>query len=72
MGASDYRSAASSGVRLGGDPADAPWDPKLREAMRAGGHAVYVETVGSQLLADLAEYRPGAWSMHSRLTASVT
>ena len=60
MGASDYQSAARSGVGLGGDPLDTPWDPELREAMRAGGHAVYEETVGSLLLADLAEYRPGA------------
>jgi hypothetical protein len=29
----------------------------LREAMRVEGHAVYEETVGGQLLADLATYR---------------
>ena len=60
MGASDYRLAARAGVRLGGDPVDTPWDPGLRETMRAGGHAVYEETVGDQLLADLAGYGPGA------------
>ena len=54
MGASDYRSAARTGVALGGDPAGTPWDPALGEAMRAEGHAVYEETVGDQLLADLA------------------
>ena len=37
---------------------DTPWDPELREAMRAEGHAVYEETVGDHLLADLAEYGP--------------
>ncbi len=60
MGASDYRLAARAGVRLGGDPVDTPWDPGLRETMRAEGHAVYEETVGDQLLADLAGYGPGA------------
>lgn len=60
MGASDYRLAARPGVRLGGDPVDTPWDPGLREVMRAEGHAVYEETVGGQLLADLAEYGAGA------------
>jgi hypothetical protein len=29
----------------------------LGEEMRAEGHAVYEETVGDQLLADLGEYR---------------
>jgi hypothetical protein len=53
MGASDYLEAVRSGIRLGGDPVDAPWDPQLREAMCAEGHAVYEETVGDQLLADL-------------------
>ena len=56
MSASDYRSAASEGVRLTGEPAKAPWDPGLIEAMRATGHAVYEETLGDQLLADLATY----------------
>ena len=37
MGAGDYRLAARPGVRLGGDPVDTPWDPGLREAMRADG-----------------------------------
>jgi hypothetical protein len=69
MSASDYRSAARSGIRLGGDPVDTPWDPGLREAMRAEGLAVYEETMGSQLLVDLAEYRPGAQVTHSRLTS---
>ena len=57
MGASDYRSAASEGVRLTGEPVNAPWDPELLEAMRVTGHAVYEETLGDQLLADLATYR---------------
>jgi hypothetical protein len=52
MGAGDYLSAVCSGVRPGGDPVDTPWDPGLREAMRAEGQAVYEETVGDQLLAD--------------------
>lgn len=56
MSASDYRSAASEGVRLTGEPVKAPWDPGLLEAMRATGHAVYEETLGDQLLADLATY----------------
>ncbi len=57
MGASDYRLAARPGVGLGGDPVDTPWDPGLRETMLAEGHAVYEETVGDQLLADLATCR---------------
>jgi uncharacterized protein (TIGR02679 family) len=60
MGASDYRSAARSEVRLGGDPADTPWDPGLGEAMRATGYAVYEETVGDQLLADLGGHAQAA------------
>ncbi len=56
MGASDYLPAASEGVRLTGEPVKAPWDPGLIEAMRATGHAVYEETLGDQLLADLATY----------------
>jgi hypothetical protein len=56
MGASDYLSAASEGVRLTGEPVKAPWDPGLLEAMRATGHAVYEEMLGDQLLADLATY----------------
>ena len=57
MGASDYRLAARSGVRLGEDAVDTPWDPGLGEAMRATGYAVYEETMGDQLLADLAGTR---------------
>ncbi len=60
MSASDYRSAARPGVGLGGDPVDTPWDPGLREAMSVEGHAVYEETVGDQLLADLAKRSPGS------------
>jgi uncharacterized protein (TIGR02679 family) len=56
MGARDYRSAASVGIGLKGEPVDAPWDPQLPEAMRATGYAVYEETLGDQLLADLATY----------------
>jgi Protein of unknown function C-terminus (DUF2399) len=60
MSARDYLSAASEGVRLTGEPVNAPWAPELREAMRVLGHAVYEETLGDQLLVDLAIYRPGA------------
>ena len=60
MSASDYRSAASAGTGLRGEPVDAPWDPGLGEAMSVEGHAVYEETVGDQLLADLAGYGSGA------------
>jgi uncharacterized protein (TIGR02679 family) len=60
MGARDYRSAASVGIGLKGEPVDAPWDPQLPEAMRATGYAVYEETLGDQLLADLAAYRLSA------------
>ena len=56
LSTSDYLSAASEGVRLTGEPVNAPWDPGLLEAMRATGHAVYEETLGDQLLADLATY----------------
>jgi hypothetical protein len=56
MSASDYLSAAGEGVRLTGEPVKAPWDPGLLEAMRVTGHAVYEETLGDQLLADLATY----------------
>ena len=57
MSASDYRSVASEGVGLKGEPVNAPWDPGLLEAMRVTGHAVYEETLGDQLLADLTDYR---------------
>jgi len=60
MGASDYRLTTPAGVRLAGDPVNTPWDPGLAEAMSVEGHAVYEETVGDQLLADLAGYGPGA------------
>jgi uncharacterized protein (TIGR02679 family) len=58
MGASDYRLSTCAGVRLAGDPVSTPWDPGLAEAMSVDGHAVYEETVGDQLLADLAGYGP--------------
>jgi uncharacterized protein (TIGR02679 family) len=60
MGASDYRLATHSGVRLGEDPVDTPWDPGLAEAMRATGYAVYEETEGDQLLGDLGGHGPAA------------
>jgi uncharacterized protein (TIGR02679 family) len=60
MGTSDYRLAARSGVRLGEDAVDTPWDPGLGEAMRATGYAVYEETVGDQLLADLGGHAQAA------------
>jgi hypothetical protein len=56
MGASDYLSAASEGIRLRGEPVNAPWDPELLKAMSVTGYAVYEETLGDQLLADLATY----------------
>lgn len=56
MAASDYRLAADSGVSLQGDPVATPWDAELREAMHTIGRAVYEETVGDQLLADLTEH----------------
>ena len=67
MGASDYRLAARPGVRLAGDPVNTPWDPGLAEAMSVEGHAVYEETVGDQLLADLAGYGPGNQSVNHTL-----
>jgi hypothetical protein len=60
MSASDYRSAVCSGVGLGGDSVDTPWDPGLGEAMRATGYALYEETVGDQLLGDLGGHGLGA------------
>lgn len=59
MSAADYRQAAVSGKPLAGEPVDTPWDPELREAMRAAGYAVYEEMVGDPLLADLAG-QPGS------------
>jgi uncharacterized protein (TIGR02679 family) len=59
MSASDYLSGAEtdgSYLALSGDPVATPWDPQLRETMRATGRAVYEETVADQLLTDLAEY----------------
>lgn len=56
MAASDYRLAASRGVSLQGDPVATPWDAELREAMHTMDRAVYEETVGDQLLADLTEH----------------
>ncbi len=61
MNVGDYLSAARFGVSLGGDPVDTPWDPGLREAMRVESHAVYEETVGDQILADLVKYSHGAY-----------
>ena len=59
MTASDYLSGVKAG-RYGrspskGDPVPTPWEPGLRETMRATGRAVYEETVADQLLADLSD-----------------
>ena len=57
MTAGDYLSgiqAADMAIALKGDPVPTPWEPELRETMRATGRAVYEETVADQLLADLA------------------
>ena len=70
MAASDYRMAASSGVSLEGEPVATPWDAGLQEAMRTIGHAVYEETVGDQLLADLAEH--GTMQANRSATESAT
>jgi uncharacterized protein (TIGR02679 family) len=53
MGAADYRSAPASGPVLAGRPADTPWDPALRDAMRRCGRAVMEERLLDRLLADL-------------------
>jgi hypothetical protein len=53
MAGADYLSAAGSGPVLIGVPADTPWDPPLREAMRLGGRAVMEERLLDDLLTDL-------------------
>jgi uncharacterized protein (TIGR02679 family) len=56
MTAGDYLSGAKAGdtpVALRGDPVPTPWEPDLRETMRATGRAIYEETVADHLLADL-------------------
>jgi uncharacterized protein (TIGR02679 family) len=56
MTAGDYLSGVTAGdtaVALAGDPVPTPWEPGLRETMRATGRAIYEETVADQLLADL-------------------
>ena len=61
MTAGDYLSGVKAGdtaVALAGDPVPTPWEPELREAMRATGRAIYEETVADQLLADLREAWP--------------
>jgi uncharacterized protein (TIGR02679 family) len=58
MTASDYLlgvKASDTPVALAGDPVPTPWEPELRETMRATGRAIYEETVADQLLADLSE-----------------
>ncbi len=58
MTAGDYLSGVKAGdtaVALAGDPVPTPWEPGLREAMRATGRAIYEETVADQLLADLRQ-----------------
>ncbi len=58
MTAGDYLSGIKAGdtaVALKGDPVPTPWEPELRETMRATGRAVYEETVADELLADLSD-----------------
>jgi len=58
MTAGDYLSGVEAGdtpVALRGDPVPTPWEPGLRETMRATGRAIYEETVADQLLADLRD-----------------
>jgi uncharacterized protein (TIGR02679 family) len=58
MTAGDYLSGVEAGdtpVALRGDPVPTPWDPDLRETMRATGRAIYEETVADKLLADLRD-----------------
>ena len=57
MTADDYLSGVKAGdtaVALAGDPVPTPWEPGLRETMRATGRAIYEETVADPLLADLS------------------
>ena len=57
MTAGDYVSgveAVETAIPLKGDPVPTPWEPALRETMRATGRAIYEETVADQLMADLA------------------
>jgi uncharacterized protein (TIGR02679 family) len=59
MNAADYLTAAQadgSRMTLDGEAGMTPWDPELREAMRATSRAVFEESVGDQLLADLREW----------------
>ena len=54
----DYLSGIKAGdtaVALKGDPVPTPWEPELRETMRATGRVVYEETVADELLADLSD-----------------
>jgi uncharacterized protein (TIGR02679 family) len=58
MTAGDYLAGVKAGdtaIALKGDPVPTPWEPELRETMRATGRAIYEETVADQLLADLRE-----------------
>ena len=58
MTAGDYLSGIKAGdtaVALKGDPVPTPWEPELRETMRATGRVVYEETVADELLADLSD-----------------
>ena len=65
MGAEDYLSSVSrdgaAGIRLDLDRlSDAPWDPRLTEAMRTTGAAAYEEALLPLLLDDLRAGVPGA------------
>lgn len=62
MSADDYLAGATAGERyqeLTGLPVPTPWDPRLAEAMRATGRAVYEENVADHLLTSLREQHQG-------------
>ncbi len=64
MGASDYLAAlprSGPGVALAGEPTVTPWDMELPEAMRTANRAVYEESTGDQLVADLEREGQTSW-----------
>jgi len=65
MSAADYIAgvrADAEHVRLTGTPQPTPWDAELGEVMTATGRALYEESVGDALIADL----PGHGLAHER------